>query len=183
MNRRVRQQRIAVSILLTSGLCISALTSALALGDYRINTTPSFPLGVWQIAPLDRPVEIGDTVFICLSDHANRFVEARQRGYLPSGLCASGLAPLIKTVVAMPGQSITVHGAEVLVDGVPLAHSTILARDGNNRPMRAYTGGIVPPDHVFLHSDFVASYDSRYFGPVAAKGILGLAKPVFTFAP
>ncbi|MCB1419113.1 MAG: S26 family signal peptidase, partial [Notoacmeibacter sp.] len=44
-------------------------------------------------------------------------------------------------------------------------------------------GGVVPPDTVFLHSTLRGSYDSRYFGPILAAGILGLAKPVFTFTP
>jgi len=36
---------------------------------------------------------------------------------------------------------------------------------------------------LFLHSDFVGSYDSRYFGPLPAEGTLGLAQEVLTFAP
>ncbi|MBB4116372.1 type IV secretory pathway protease TraF [Rhizobium sp. BK226] len=46
-----------------------------------------------------------------------------------------------------------------------------------------YAGGIVPPGYLFLHSSFEGSYDSRYFGPVPDAGILGLARPVFTFDP
>jgi len=42
-------------------------------------------------------------------------------------------------------------------------------------------GGVVPSGYLFLHSSFASSYDSRYFGPVPATGLLGLARPVLTF--
>ncbi|MDX0760458.1 conjugal transfer protein TraF, partial [Sinorhizobium medicae] len=41
----------------------------------------------------------------------------------------------------------------------------------------------VPANYVFLHSRFAGSYDSRYFGPVPASGILGLAQEVLTYEP
>ncbi|RUW00077.1 conjugal transfer protein TraF, partial [Mesorhizobium sp. M1A.F.Ca.IN.022.05.2.1] len=36
---------------------------------------------------------------------------------------------------------------------------------------------------LFLHSDFAGSYDSRYFGPIPASGLLGRARPLLTFQP
>ena len=56
-------------------------------------------------------------------------------------------------------------------------------RDGSGRELTPDTGGVVPPDTLFLFSTFRGSYDSRYFGPIPAAGVLGLAKPVFTFTP
>jgi type IV secretory pathway protease TraF len=49
--------------------------------------------------------------------------------------------------------------------------------------MPVHRGGTVEADALFLHSDFVGSYDSRYFGPLPAEGVLGLAQEVLTFAP
>ena len=49
--------------------------------------------------------------------------------------------------------------------------------------MTPWSGGIVPKGELFLHSDFVGSYDSRYFGPLPADGILGLARETLTFTP
>jgi len=46
-----------------------------------------------------------------------------------------------------------------------------------------WSGGVVPLGHLYLHSSFVGSYDSRYFGPVPAEGVLGRAVPVITFGP
>ncbi|PSS59977.1 conjugative transfer signal peptidase TraF [Ensifer sp. NM-2] len=151
------------------------------LGGYRINLTPSEPLGLWRIVKLDRAAVVGDLVFICPPRSA-AMQEARSRGYLRSGLCRGGIAPLIKTVIAVAGQRVAV-GVSVNVDGHPVAHSALQHRDGQGRPMAGFSGGVLPAGSVFLHSPFAGSYDSRYFGPVPASGILGLAREVLTYAP
>lgn len=147
----------------------------------RINTTPSEPLGLWRIEPLDRPIEIGDLVFVCLPDRAER-TEGKSRGYLSWGLCPGGTGPLIKQVVAVAGQQVEI-GKDVSLDGAVLDNSHLVERDGRGRPLRPYSGGTVPPEQVFLHSSFTGSWDSRYFGPVPVSGILGLAREVLTYAP
>ncbi|RVL88179.1 conjugative transfer signal peptidase TraF [Sinorhizobium meliloti] len=150
-------------------------------GGYRINLTPSEPLGLWRIVKLDRAAEVGDLVFICPPRTA-AMQEARHRGYLRSGLCPGGVAPLIKTVIAVAGQRVEV-AANVRVDGRDVARSKLADRDGEGRPLTPFGGGIVPAGSLFLHSAFAGSYDSRYFGPVPASGILGLAQEVLTYAP
>jgi conjugative transfer signal peptidase TraF len=107
--------------------------------------------------------------------------EAAQRGYLRRGLCPGGYAPLIKTIVATAGQSVEV-GHSVSIDHIPLARSVLVSLDGKGRSLAPYSGGVITDGFVFLHSDFVGSYDSRYFGPVPAAGIVGLAKEVLTIA-
>lgn len=170
-----------MAILSLAGLAVGGIAAAGFLGGYRINTTPSFPLGLWRIEELSREVRVGDTLFICPPANSPAIELARERLYLPAGLCNGGMAPLIKTVVALPGQTVIIKGGEVAIDGERLAHSSIQAKDGQGRPLTAYTGGIVPADALFVHSDYVASYDLRYFGPIPAGGVLGLATPVFIF--
>ena len=106
--------------------------------------------------------------------------EARQRGYLRFGTCPGGVAPLIKTVVAVDGQHVEI-GAGVTIDERPVPFSDLAQWDGKGRPMAAFAGGVVPENGVFLHSPFAGSYDSRYFGPLPASGILGLAREVLTY--
>lgn len=175
-----RQAR-ALAIIGAGAVLLGSMAAAFAWGGYRVNFTPSYPLGLWQIEMLDRPVVVGDRVFIC--PPSGPAVDlARERFYLPRGICQAGTAPLIKTVAALAGQSIRVEG-QVIIDDVPLAASTVHAQDGEGRPMMPWKGGVVPEGEVFLHSDFVGSYDSRYFGPLPAAGILGLAREVLTFTP
>ncbi|NTJ11743.1 conjugative transfer signal peptidase TraF [Rhizobium lusitanum] len=164
-----------------AGWVVTGLAAIAYIGGFRLNLTPSEPLGIWRIVALQRPVETGDLVFICPPVTAS-FEEARRRGYLRSGLCSGGFAPLIKTVAALPGQRVDL-GANVAVDGRPLPSSIVRKNDGEGRPITRFAGGIVPPAHLFLHSSFASSYDSRYFGSLPDTGLLGLARPVLIFEP
>tara|TARA_R110002012_G_scaffold95194_1_gene230121 strand:+ start:6021 stop:6551 length:531 start_codon:yes stop_codon:yes gene_type:complete len=174
-----RRRRIAiVTALLFLPVTLFVATYGMGL---RINLTPSYPLGIWRIEMLSRAISIGDRIFIC-PPLTEEFRRARERGYLRRGFCPDWLSPLIKTVVALPGQSIEI-GASVVIDGVNLQRSAVQPNDGSGRPITPYAGGVVPPGFLFLHSPFKGSYDSRYFGPIPADGVLGLATPILTFVP
>ena len=175
------RSRRALAILGIGAAVVTGLFALGYIGGLRINLTPSYPLGIWRILPLDREVAVGDLVMICPPPTA-AFTLARQRGYLRSGLCPGWLSPLIKIVVATHGQRVEIAGA-VSIDDIPLASSELRAADAEGRALLPYAGGVVPPGHIFLHSDFAGSYDSRYFGPVPAAGVLGLAHPVLTIHP
>jgi len=150
-------------------------------GGYRFNLTPSAPLGLWRIEAMKSPLAVGDLVFIC-PPATDVFVNAFGRGYLRRGLCAGGLAPLLKSIAAVPGQRVWI-GDDVVIDGRPLAASRIRRKDGQGRAIAPFAGGVIPSGYLFLHSSIASSYDSRYFGPIPATGLLGRARPVFTFNP
>ncbi len=175
------RRRGILPFLAGSAVVMSALAATAFAGGYRLNLTPSEPLGLWRIEELQRPVVIGDVVFLCPPMTAV-FEEARRRGYLRRGLCPSGVAPLIKTVAALAGQRVDITD-HVLVDGRLVPASSVWRTDGEGRAINPDPGGVVPQHHLFLHSSFASSYDSRYFGPVPDSGLLGLARPVFTFDP
>ncbi len=162
-------------------LAIPIIVGLGGLLGYRVNLTPSEPLGVWRIRPLERPAARGDLVFVCPPQVKSMEI-ARQRGYLRAGLCPGGYAPLIKTIVALPGQHVQI-GRNVTIDGIPVLSSTLSSKDGDGRRLTPFSGGSVRSGNVFLHSGFRGSFDSRYFGPVSASGILGLAEEIITYAP
>lgn len=176
----MRKRRVLL-FLTASAVIISTLAAAAFTGGYRLNLTPSEPLGLWRIEKLQRPVAIGDLVFLCPPMTAV-FAEAWRRGYLRRGMCVGGFAPLIKTVEALPGQRVEITD-HVLIDDRSIPASSVSGTDGEGRLLLPDSGGVVPPRHLFLHSSFASSYDSRYFGPVPDSGLLGLARPVFTFHP
>lgn len=176
MNRRG-----VVAFVATSASVMAAIAAIGIFGGIRLNLTPSEPLGLWRIEQVSRAPSVGDLVFVC-PPPTPQFEEAWQRGYVRQGLCAGGFAPLIKTVAALPGQRVAI-GDTVAIDGTVLDASFIRKNDGQGRPLIPYSGGIVPPEHLFLHSSFASSYDSRYFGPIPISGLLGLATPILTFDP
>lgn len=172
-------RKIAIVTLGVGAIVLGSVTAIFAIGGYRINFTPSYALGLWKIEPLARDVQTGDRVFIC-PPPGDGAALALARGYLPRGLCPSGTGPLIKTVAALPGQSVEIDG-QVFIDGQPLPNSFVLEADAQGRAMPVHHGGIVTDGTLFLHSDFVGSYDSRYFGPLPNEGTLGFAWEVLTF--
>ena len=175
-------RRRGAIMLLSALLMVVASVGAIAtVGGYRLNLTPSEPLGLWRIEALRRSAEVGDLVVVCPPPTA-MFEEARRRGYLRLGLCAGGFAPLIKTVAALSGQHVEITD-HVVIDGRSLAASAVRKTDGEGRTITPYPGGVVPSGHLYLHSSFASSYDSRYFGPVPDSGLLGLARPILTFDP
>lgn len=176
LNRLVWLYRISSVSLSTIGLIV-----LLGGAGFRINLTPSEPLGLWRIIESDRPILVGDLIFIC-PPTTKEMREARARGYLRFGLCAGRVAPLIKTVVATSGHVIEIRN-DVRVDGWRLPHSRVARIDGQGRELAPHGGGVVPPGTVFLHSKFSGSFDSRYFGPLPVDGILGLAREVWTYVP
>jgi signal peptidase I len=91
----------------------------------------------------------------------------------PSG----GPELLIKRVVGLPAERISISDGRVFVDGVPLDESYLV--QSTQGAGRSWT---VPPLSVFVLGDNRgASRDSRFFGPVAFEQILGRA--VFRYWP
>jgi conjugative transfer signal peptidase TraF len=163
---------------------ISSLPTVLLVGGlcgYRINLTPSEPIGLWRIEPLARALTSGDLVFLCPPLNST-MEEALRRGYLRPGPCPGRYAPLIKSVAGVAGQRVTIVGS-VEIDGIALPSSALSRRDGMGRPLTPYAGGEIGPGEIFLFSAFAGSFDSRYFGPVPSSGVLGLARQVLTYAP
>ncbi|XEN34709.1 conjugative transfer signal peptidase TraF (plasmid) [Ensifer sp. WSM1721] len=168
-------------VLAVAAIEVGLLSGSASFGDYRLNLTPSEPLGLWRIEAPSRAIAVADLVFVC-PPVTPLFEEARRRLYLARGLCPGGVAPLIKAVAALPGQKVEV-GEEVRIDGEILPSSRLRQTDGAGRALKPFAGGIVPPGTLYLHSHFTSSYDSRYFGPIPENGLLGLARPVLTVDP
>ncbi|TAM12906.1 MAG: S26 family signal peptidase [Nevskiaceae bacterium] len=95
------------------------------------------------------------------------------RGYLPLGI------PLLKPVAAVAPQRVCVTNDRVRIDGVPVA--TALRTDSRGRPLHAWRQcrRLHPGELFLLSTSNPASFDSRYFGPVRASAVLGIAHPVW----
>jgi signal peptidase I len=79
--------------------------------------------------------------------------------------------PLIKRVVGVPGDVVAVRNGRVYLDGQPLTEAYLDQSTPGNLPAQ-----IVPEGHVFVLGDNRgASNDSRIFGMVPTKDLLGRA--------
>lgn len=147
----------------------------LLLGGYRVNLTRSMPPGVYHISR--EPVERGRLAAFCLKDADT----ALARMYLAEGSCSSGLQPLLKEVVGLPGDVIGFRDGLITVNGQIIAGTALLKTDSRGRPapVSRLTDGIIPPGKALMLSRYPGSFDSRYFGLVALEGLSPI-RPVFT---
>jgi conjugative transfer signal peptidase TraF len=147
----------------------------------RVNATASMPRGIWRVEAAGARIARGDIVSVCLPD--NPVVrEAVRRGYISAGPCPGGYEPLIKSIVGIAGDAVTVTAHDIAVNGEPIADSAALDKDSVDRPLQPIPAGvyIVPAGSVWLLSGHdPRSFDSRYFGAVPAANIQGAARPIW----
>ncbi|MGQ3227442.1 MAG: S26 family signal peptidase [Blastomonas fulva] len=152
----------------------SVAFAGLAAGDPhpRIlwNASASAPIGLYRVDG-DATPAVGDLLVLMPPKTIARFIAERR--YLPGGV------PLLKQVAAMPGQHVCRTGADILVDSIPVAVAR--ARDRIGRMMPVWQGcQRISADELFLLNPAADSLDGRYFGPVPASGVVGVAHPVMT---
>ena len=140
-------------------------SDSVAVGWYRIE-----PFG-HRAASLPGPLSVDSIVLVPLPAEAAAL--AAQRGYLPPRV------PLLKRVGAVSPQEVCVAGDIVRIDGVPAA--TVLPVDRQGRPLPSWQQcRRLKFGELFLLSvTNPASFDSRYFGPIATSTVIGLAHPVW----
>jgi conjugative transfer signal peptidase TraF len=158
-----------------------ALTNAATMSRVALNTSPSLPLGLYRTMA-NRPPVVGSLVLVCLPADVAQL--ARTRGYLTRGRCPAGVEPLGKQVAAMPGDTVAVTSAGVVVDGRLLARTIPLRADFRGRPMPQLAGyrTVLGPGDLWLVADgHPRSFDSRYFGPVSVASVVAVMRPVFTW--
>jgi len=173
-----------------AGAGTAAVAALLCLGLVRINTSASLPRGLYLEIPrgwLGRAPARGDLVLVCAPAAAAEL--ARRRGYLGDGPCgagaAGGAAALGKVVLAVAGDEVRFGDAGLAVNGRAVAASRALPRDARGRPLAHYPYGTwrIAPGELWLLAPYhPRSYDSRYFGPVAAAAVRGWLMPVLAAA-
>lgn len=153
---------------------------SLYYAGYKINTTESYPTGIYKV-DTNKKADRGAMVLVC--PPKNRiFLEAKERGYLGDGICEGGITPLLKKIAGLPGDKIVVSNGLVYINGILQKNSDVFEKDGRNRPLKIYPGGVVKEGEIFIMSDYnKMSFDSRYFGVVPSENIIGHSKPVILF--
>ena len=140
-------------------------SDSVAVGWYRID--PFDP----RTASLPRPLSVDSIVLVPLP--ATAAALAAQRGYLPTRV------PLLKRVGAVAPQHVCIVAGQVRIDGVPSA--AVLRADRLGRPLPSWRQcrRLRPGELFLLSRTNPVSFDSRYFGPVSASAVIGVADPVW----
>lgn len=151
------------------------------IAGLRFNATPSMPLGLWQIVPSDAPLRRGAIVAVCPPNTAA--VRAGvARGYIPPGQCPGGYEPLVKPIAATSGDVVTISAAGAAINGQAAQNTAQLAHDSAGRPLSPVPPGtyqVAAGEVWLLAGRDPRSFDSRYFGPVSAANVQGIARPIW----
>jgi conjugative transfer signal peptidase TraF len=160
-------------VLMVIGVAVAASTmGAKPMPRVVWNASASVPIGLYRVEPVGQ-LAVSNLVVAMPPQPLAAFLA--ERGHLPLGV------PLIKRVLALPGQSVCRDGLVISVDGIEMG--TALAGDRRGRSLPAWQGcRLLAQGEVFLMNwDEPASLDGRYFGPIPRQAIVGRAKPLWIF--
>jgi conjugative transfer signal peptidase TraF len=135
------------------------------------NATASTPVGLYVLHPVRR-LRALELVAVRPPEPIASYLA--DGGFLPKGV------PLLKHVMALPGQTVCRVGDVVTVDHVDIG--TARDRDHLGRPLPRWSGcHTLQPGEIFLMNPTVPdSLDGRYFGPFPVTSIIARAVPLWT---
>lgn len=164
--------RRAGLILLTALATLGVVRPGLAPAPRLIwNASASVPIGLYAISAGDH-YAVGNLVAVRVQEPLAGILA--ERGYLGRSV------PLMKRVLALPGQTVCRTGLIIAVDGTDVGSA--LPRDRGGRELPVWRGcRRIAGDQLFLMNWQVGdSFDGRYFGPVPRAQLLGRATPLWT---
>lgn len=163
------------------GIVLIAFGGICSVCGARVNTSRSIPLGLYWTS--SAPLSKGAYVLFC-PPQRDVIAEAKKRGYLTAGICPGSYGYMMKRIVAVGKDIVTVSGAGVSVNGQLLPFSVPLSTDRAGRPLARYPAArfVIARSNVLLMTDVSSSsFDARYFGPVDLAQIKTVIVPVFTW--
>lgn len=159
--------------ILTALAAVAALVYTIggATPRYIWNASNSVPIGLYRVAPAGK-LSVTELVAVQPPDPLAAFLDLND--YLPYGV------PMLKRIVALPGQVVCRTGLIITVDNLEMGQAR--ARDHRNRPLPAWQGcRIIGEGDVFVMNwQSEDSLDSRYFGSLPASAVIGRVVPVWT---
>jgi conjugative transfer signal peptidase TraF len=166
---RRRRLRIAIWATAPVPLC-AALAAVVPKPSVLWNATDSEPRGLYVRSP-EAPV-LGRIV--AFHAPASVFPYADERmGYLRR-------VPILKEIAATAGDTVCTLNGELRINGRRVA--AILSRDSHGQPLPRWQACRRLRDgELFVHASHIPnSFDSRYYGPIRTREIVGVFRPVVT---
>jgi conjugative transfer signal peptidase TraF len=163
--------RTVTILLMVGAVAVVVSTLGPATPSYIWNASESVPVGLYRLQPVDR-LSVTELVAVRPPEPLATFLDLN--GYLPVGV------PMLKRVLALPGQTVCRKGLTISVDAVDMGDA--LSRDRRGRPLPSWQGcRVVGPGELFLMNwQSADSLDSRYFGFLPESSVMGKALPVWT---
>ena len=134
------------------------------------NASPSLPTGYYWITPTTE-IQRGHLVLVPVPSAYRSLVEKRR--YLGPNV------PLIKPVAALEGDHVCIRNGAVSINGKVVGHT--LKSDSKGRVLNAWKGcqPLTEGEFFALIAGVRESLDSRYFGPLRVRSVIGRAWPLW----
>jgi len=149
----------------------------LAMG-FRVNITDSIPIGLYRITGL---TNLKNSFVMFCPDDRPAFKQGLKRHYIDPGLCSGGYGYLMKKVLAIQGDTVSVTAEGVFVNQTLIPFSKPKLKDGLNRSLpqwRVLNYQLQDDEIMTMTSQSTWSFDGRYYGPVRTGQIKGVITPV-----
>ena len=159
--------------LFAAAVAIAAIASVVAPMKRVLiwNASASLPTGLYHLRGT-AALHVGERVAIAPAPPLRAFMAAR--GYLPAAV------PLLKEVAALGGSTVCRSGFAVSIDSRQAGLARERDRRGRLLPVWRGCRTLSAGDVFVLNRRASDSFDSRYFGPIARRRIIGRASPVWT---
>ena len=143
-----------------------------------INITPSMKLGFYR--KTNGEIRHGDIIAFCLPEPTKTL--GLSRLYIEKGRACDGSDPLIKEVIAIPGDRVVLQDEFVEVNDQRFPYRTIY-NDSEGRALSVYPRGEYPNTEGYwlIGTHAHHSWDSRYWGAVKKDQILSKLRPLWTW--
>ncbi len=164
-----------------AGLCLALGLVLAHQSGLRLNTTRSIPLGLYRMST--DSIERGAYVLWCPPE-GPEFDLAKERGYIGAGFCPGGYGYMMKKVLAVHNDVVSVTEEGITINGTLVLASQPFEADSMGRPLPRFrvSDHILAPSELLLMSDTNSrSFDARYFGLIDRDHIQGLIYPIFTW--
>ena len=163
-----------VVTLLTTLVAATALLSSIAarpVPRFLWNASESVPIGLYLIQPTGG-LFVTELVAVLPPEPTATFLADGR--FLPRGI------PMLKRVLALPGQTVCRDNLAVTVDKSWVGEAR--ERDSRGRLLPVWQGcHVVADGEVFLMNwQSAGSLDGRYFGVLPTTAIIGRAEPLWT---
>jgi conjugative transfer signal peptidase TraF len=155
--------------------CIAALsigvpTLCRPVPQLMWNASASVPIGLYRVVPAN-PLYVGELVVVKPPEILADFLAERR--YLAMGV------PLLKHILALPGQTVCRVSLTITVDGTMVGSAVEIDHAGRKLPSWQGCRIISDDEAFFMNWRSEYSFDGRYFGPLPFSTIVGRADPLW----
>ena len=175
--RTSKPRLFSVIVFLLCCVYVSMFTAWAYQSGYRVNLSPSVPTGIWKIVSRRYDADSPDEYVVVPASGHWGYKLSVERGYL------SSFTPMLKRVTAAEADIVDYDEEEraVIVNGNYLFMTEIFSKEMEGRALpRALFPMLLKKGEIWLSSENIRGYDSRYFGPVSLDILQG-AVPVWKF--